>query len=209
MSQLLNSGRVGSLDKDRNSNEFIYHRWKDSGLLEGLDTELALKVALSMEIGANIILMENKSCDIIHKITGDVFHSDGRFDTVVFPIIRRIVARTPEAAEFIPEIINDAKKHYSSNLWLRISEGDERYIRHWFNNILPKWSSYHREKREHKDYDDYKKYMYEKHKERAYQGRYTMRSYEDFECVDIEAEFCAAMAEKIESEIREKLNIVR
>lgn len=110
MSELLKSKIVGSLEEDRSSNEEIYYRWLNSGLLEGLDKQEAFRVALAMEIVGNLMLIEDKSCDIMHDITGVNFHENSRFETVIFPIISRIVRKTPKAIEFIPEIINDAKK---------------------------------------------------------------------------------------------------
>jgi len=55
MSELLNSGRFGILDKDRISNHYIFNRWDEYGFLEGLDKEVAMKVALSYEITSHFL----------------------------------------------------------------------------------------------------------------------------------------------------------
>jgi len=100
--------------------------------------------------------MDYKHFDMVHEITGRVIEINEKLDTVIFPIIRRIVSKTPEAADYIPEIINTCKKHYNSPLAKAIYTGEERYMKYLYDVVLPKWSSYHRD-REHKDYDDYKK----------------------------------------------------
>lgn len=194
---------VGVLGKDRGSNAYILDRWHQTGLLEGLVGEFAMKVALSYEIATHFLLMEQKAEDICFKMTGEVIsYSNGGIDTVIFPIIRRIVSRTPEASEFVPEIINMSKGYYNSNLWRMVSTGDERYIRYLYNNILPKWTKYHKE-RDYKDYDDLKERMYEKQKKRN--NRWSVGSYEEFIPLDWEAEFCSAMAERIETDIKEHI----
>ena len=204
MSHLLNSGQIGILDKERNSNYHIHYRWEQLGFLEGLDESLSMKVALCYEVATNILLMEGKSCDIRFKMTGEIFDDDNRIATVIYPIIRRIVSKTPEACDYIPEIINTSKKHYNTTLCKALYDGDERYIRHFFNNILPKWSKYHR-KREHHSYYEYKKAMYEKHVIRKSSYGQNVQTYEYFDCMDIEAEFTAAMADKIETDIKEHI----
>lgn len=210
MLQLLSSRQVGTLDKDRSSNKYIYDRWKDSGLLVGLDREVTMKVVLAMEIGAEIILMENKSCDIISKITGDIFYYDSRFDTVIFPIIRRIIGITPEAIDFVPEIINEVKKYYKTPLAKVIHERDvpERHLEYLYNNVLVKWSKHHRES-EYKNYEEFKKGVYNEYVKKQQNWGKEIEPFDAARFVDWEVEYCAALAEKIETEIREKLKIER
>lgn len=131
------------------------------------------------------------------------YRYDSRLDIVIFPIIRRIVSTTPEAADYIPEIINTCKKHYNSPLAKAVYTGEERYMKYLYEAILPKWSKYHQE-REHKDFEDYKKAEYDKYISRNPASN-RMQSYEDFVCMDWEEEFCAALSEKIETDIKEHI----
>jgi hypothetical protein len=84
MSELLNSGRVGlttikNLAAQRNS---IMEGWKDSGLLAGLKGFKKSNIAQ---------LLENQAQAMLNETTLD--GSAGRFDTVAFPIVRRIFSR--------------------------------------------------------------------------------------------------------------------
>jgi hypothetical protein len=205
MSELLRSGRVGNIDKYRNSNDNIYNSWKASGLLDGLDRSVCFKMAIALELTANIILMEEMSCDIMCDIDGRVFKENERFSTVIFPIVRRILSKTPEALEYIPEIINMSKKHYNTPLSRAVHDGNENYLEHFYNKVLPKWCEHHAE-REHKDYDSFKKAIYEKHVQVSNDLGQTPEPFSIFKCIDWEAEFCAALAEKIETEIKEHIN---
>lgn len=77
------------------------------------------------------------------------------------------------------------KKEYNTPLAKAVHDGVERHLEYFYNNVLKKWSKHYRES-EHQDYDSFKKYVYTKY-------------------IDWEAEFCAALAEKIEREIIEKI----
>lgn len=84
MSELLNSGQVG-LTTLRNLSEqrkVIIHNWTQSGLLEGLNTGKKQNVAQ---------LLENQASYMLNEVTLD--SSAGRFDTVAFPMVRRIFSR--------------------------------------------------------------------------------------------------------------------
>jgi len=206
MSELLTSGRIGRigiLDKKRNSNKHIYDRWKNSGLLDGLDKELGIKVSLSFEIAANFLMMEGVMYNIHFKSTGEVYEEDGKYDLVIFPIIRRIVSIFPEAHKYVPEIMIMANTELNTTLWKSIVSGNEKAMIYFYENVLPKWSDYHK-KRKHKYYHDFKKEMYEKHLEHfRYGGAKGAKSYEDFSPFDWEAEFCSCVADKIEKIIKE------
>ena len=84
MSELLNSGKVGltvfkSLAEQRSA---IVNNWKDSGLLEGLRGIKKSNIAQ---------LLESQACSMLNEVTLD--SSAGRFDTVAFPIVRRVLSR--------------------------------------------------------------------------------------------------------------------
>ena len=84
MSDLLNSGKVGltvfkSLAEQRSA---IVNNWKDSGLLEGLRGIKKSNIAQ---------LLESQAQSMLNEVTLD--SSAGRFDTVAFPIVRRVFSR--------------------------------------------------------------------------------------------------------------------
>lgn len=84
MSELLNSGQVG-LTTLRNLSEqrkTIIKNWENSGLLEGLNTGKKQNIAQ---------LLENQASHMLNEVTLD--SSAGRFDTVAFPMVRRIFSR--------------------------------------------------------------------------------------------------------------------
>jgi hypothetical protein len=84
MSELLNSGKVG-LTVFRNlaeQRQAIVRNWDDSGLLEGLR---------GMRKANTAQLMENQAQAMLNEVTLD--SSAGRFDTVAFPIVRRVFSR--------------------------------------------------------------------------------------------------------------------
>ena len=84
MSELLNSGKVG-LTVFRNlaeQRQAIVKNWDDSGLLEGLR---------GMRKANTAQLMENQAQAMLNEVTLD--SSAGRFDTVAFPIVRRVFSR--------------------------------------------------------------------------------------------------------------------
>ena len=84
MSELLNSGKVG-LTVFRNlaeQRQAIVRNWDDSGLLEGLK---------GMRKANTAQLMENQAQAMLNEVTLD--SSAGRFDTVAFPIVRRVFSR--------------------------------------------------------------------------------------------------------------------
>ena len=75
MSQLLKSGMVGN----GGTQEQILKNWENSGLLEGLDSILKLKVALTLEDAAKILLQTSK-------------YVSTKYDVVAFPVIRRTIS---------------------------------------------------------------------------------------------------------------------
>lgn len=84
MSELLNSGKVGltvfkNLAEQRKA---IVDSWSDSGLLEGLNGMKRANVAQ---------LLESQASAMLNEVTLD--SSAGRFDTVAFPIVRRVFSR--------------------------------------------------------------------------------------------------------------------
>lgn len=84
MSELLNSGNVGltnlrTLSEQRKE---IVGNWSRSGLLEGLGGAKKSNIAQ---------LLENQASHMLNEVTLD--SSAGRFDTVAFPMVRRIFSR--------------------------------------------------------------------------------------------------------------------
>jgi len=84
MSELLNSGKVGltifrNLAEQRKS---IVTNWENSGLLEGTKGVKKSNIAQ---------LLENQAQHMLNEVTLD--SSAGRFDTVAFPIVRRVFSR--------------------------------------------------------------------------------------------------------------------
>ncbi len=94
MSELLNSGKVGltvfkNLAEQRKA---IVDSWSDSGLLdEGYDVNGA-PIRMKGVKAANVAqLLENQAAAMLNEVTLDT--SAGRFDTVAFPIVRRVFSR--------------------------------------------------------------------------------------------------------------------
>jgi len=94
MSELLNSGKVGltvfkNLAEQRRA---IVESWSDSGLLdEGYDINGA-PIRMKGIKAANVAqLLENQAAAMLNEVTLD--SSAGRFDTVAFPIVRRVFSR--------------------------------------------------------------------------------------------------------------------
>jgi len=94
MSELLNSGKVGltvfkNLAEQRKA---IVDSWSDSGLLdEGYDINGA-PIRMKGIKAANVAqLLENQAASMLNEVTLD--SSAGRFDTVAFPIVRRVFSR--------------------------------------------------------------------------------------------------------------------
>jgi len=84
MSELLNSGKVGlTVFKDlAEQRKAIVRNWSESGLLENLNGMKKTNIAQ---------LLENQAHHMLNEVTLDA--SAGRFDTVAFPIVRRVFSR--------------------------------------------------------------------------------------------------------------------
>ena len=84
MSELLNSGKVGlTIFKDlAEQRKAIVRSWSESGLLENLNGMKKTNIAQ---------LLENQAHHMLNEVTLDA--SAGRFDTVAFPIVRRVFSR--------------------------------------------------------------------------------------------------------------------
>lgn len=207
MSNLLDSGIVGVLDKNRNSVSHIYDRWKHIGYLDGLDFELAVKVSVSFEAAAHILLMKDKISDIHYKYTGEIMDDDSeishRITIVLFPLIRRVIQMLPEADKYIPEIVTMVKKEYNTSLCKYLYAENENFIAYFYENLSIKWNF---KDRKHEKYKDFKKDAYEKYftKSNA-NNNYLIKSYEEFIPMDIEAEFHVYVANKIEQTIRKHI----
>jgi len=77
--------------------EEIIKKWMDTGLLDGLDSPDV--PILTKKNYAE--LMESQTSHLINEV--DEVPSTGGFDTVVFPIVRRVFART---------LFQDIQSHY-------------------------------------------------------------------------------------------------
>lgn len=84
MSELLNSGKVGlTVFKDlAEQRKVIVRNWSESGLLENLNGMKKTNIAQ---------LLENQAHHMLNEVTLDA--AAGRFDTVAFPIVRRVFSR--------------------------------------------------------------------------------------------------------------------
>jgi len=84
MSELLNSGNYGltTLKNLAEQRKEIISNWEQSGLLESLNGQKKATIAQ---------LLENQASFMLNEVTLD--SSAGRFDTVAFPMVRRIFSR--------------------------------------------------------------------------------------------------------------------
>ncbi len=84
MGELLNSGQVGltTLRNLAEQRKEIIRNWEQSGLLENLNGQRKSNIAQ---------LLENQASFMLNEVTLDA--SAGRFDTVAFPMVRRIFSR--------------------------------------------------------------------------------------------------------------------
>ena len=84
MSGILNSGNVGltNIKTLAEQRKAIVSNWDNSGLLEGLKGMKKSNIAQ---------LLENQAANMLNEVTLD--SSAGRFDTVAFPIVRRVFSR--------------------------------------------------------------------------------------------------------------------
>jgi hypothetical protein len=85
MSHLLTSGQVGKIGEAhfKTVRENVQKRWNDLGFLEGLNGTIKENIAQLYENSANSLLKESTT-------TGD---ASGSFETVVFPIVRRVFSK--------------------------------------------------------------------------------------------------------------------
>ncbi len=202
MLHIINSGLVGITDKEKSSLGDIYYRWKQTGFLDGLEYEMELKLSVAFEILVLLLLSEQKMCDMHYKMTGEIVDEEiHEFDVFIFPILRRVISKFNEAHQYVPEILNMVKKEFNSSLWRALIEERESAIVYFYDVILPNSDSEWHKNREHKTYHDLKRHSYQRYLSR---GGSNIRSYEEFEAIDTQAEFCAYAATKIENKLREK-----
>ena len=84
MREFLTSGKVGNieLDAQRKIRESIQQRWDSLGFTEGLEGSIKENIATLYENQAKYMLKEATSSN-----------ESGSFETVVFPIIRRVFSK--------------------------------------------------------------------------------------------------------------------
>ena len=84
MSHLLTSGEVGNigLNHMKQIRKMTQEKWDSLGFLEGLKGHVKENIAQLYENEAGSLLTENTTAD-----------SSGSFETVVFPIIRRVFSK--------------------------------------------------------------------------------------------------------------------
>lgn len=84
MREFLTSGKVGNieLEAQRKIRESIQNRWESIGMVEGLEGNIKENVAT---------LYENEAKFLLHEATDS--QNSGSFETVVFPIIRRVFSK--------------------------------------------------------------------------------------------------------------------
>lgn len=199
MLHILNSGLVGIADKERSSLNDVYYRWKQTGFLDGLNKDVALKVSIAFEITALTLLCDYKMCDMYYKMTGENAFEEPDYEIMIFPIVRRVISGFEDAHEYITEILSMAKSSFNSILWKSLRSEKESAIVYFYDVILPNSGDEWHVNREHKTYYERRKYLYQK-----YLSRGGNQSYENFIPIDIQAEYCAYVAKKIENKLREK-----
>lgn len=86
MNDFLKSGIVGSieLDEQRKIREAVENRWESIGFLEGLQGAMKENMATLFENTAKSLKKMNEATDA---------HNSGAFETVVFPIVRRVFGK--------------------------------------------------------------------------------------------------------------------
>lgn len=84
-SQLLHSGQVGNtgIEHLKQIREKVREKWDKLGFLEGLEGHTKDNIAM---------LFENEASEILNESTGAA-DSSGSFETVVFPIVRRVFSK--------------------------------------------------------------------------------------------------------------------
>ena len=84
ITEFLNSGQVGNIEMNaqKRIRESVTKRWEDLGFVDGLEGQLKENIAT---------LYENEAKYLIHEAT-DADNS-GSFETVVFPIVRRVFSK--------------------------------------------------------------------------------------------------------------------
>lgn len=84
ISDFLKSGKVGNVDLEQQKKirEEISNRWEALGFTEGLEGHMKENMA---------ILFENQAKTIMNEATGS--ENSGSFETVVFPIVRRVFSK--------------------------------------------------------------------------------------------------------------------
>ena len=78
---------------------------------------------------------------------------------------------------------------------------DESACVYFFENTLPRWSSYHREQRGQQSYKEYAEAAYNRHVERCKNSKRTPLPYDSIKMLDWEAEYAAALSEKIMNDL--------
>ena len=86
MGYLLKSGEVGNigLKHQKAIREATVNKWNELGFLEGLDGHVKENIAL---------LYENQASTLINETTTATQDTTGSFETVVFPIVRRVFSK--------------------------------------------------------------------------------------------------------------------
>lgn len=199
MSFLGNIGFVAIIDKEKNSVDNIYKRWKQTGFIDGLDMDVAVKVSIAFEITAFMILYELKVSDMRYKMIGETADENPNFDNMIFAIVRRVISGFNKSYEHVTEIINMSRSGFNSELYKSLRIEKEAAIIYFYDTILPASGDEWHMNRENKRYKDFKKNHHQKHLSRG--GN---RSCEDFVPFDVQAEYCAYLARKIENKLREK-----
>lgn len=109
--------------------------WDDSGLLEGLDMEMKVKLAYSMTFAAEMIYLRKELVPrVMRNCDNDFyFYESESFETVIFPIIRYVVTKHDDAYKYIALIFKMAMEKLNSEYYIGVTEGDENYRRHYLD----------------------------------------------------------------------------
>jgi len=92
MGYLLKSGEVGNigLKHQKAIREATVNKWESLGFLEGLEGHIRENIALLYENQASVLINETTGAG---GVTNGLGSSTGSFETVVFPIVRRVFSK--------------------------------------------------------------------------------------------------------------------
>lgn len=200
MSALLRSGKFNP-KMNRLSDVYIYNNWKDVGFLEGLDRETGSQVAICLEVAVHILLFRYDMWDVSSKLTGELYDYkyDG-FDTVIFPIMRRVATKIKNPMQHASEIFLLAEQEMNKEFSLKVIDGDEACCKYFYDKICIEGGYYSKQnwQPKYKNYNELVEGKMKQYKERDIEFRGIPS------LLDWEAEYVAYVADIIIDKINNK-----